>query len=189
MHLTGYALHLLTLILIILYPFLLLLAAKYPTLLTPIGVGLIMNLLAFAPAAYYATAQQLLRRRWIGKFPLIFLISIFSSGMILNTLRACIQILQKRIVPFERTPKYGITLRAQSWFDSRYQIKIDSLVFFELLLGAINLLTSWFAWKLGYYFFMTFAFFFASSLFFTSGLTIQQAISARFSHNPKPASD
>jgi len=188
MHLTGYALHLLTFLLILLYPLLLFLGTEYPALLAPIGIGLVMNLLVFAPAMYYATAQQLLHRRWLGKFPLIFLISIFSSGLILNTLRATIQILQKHYVPFERTPKYGITLRAQNWFDSRYQIKIDPLVFFEILLGIVNLLTSWFAQSLGYYFFMIFALFFAVSLFFTSGLTIFQAVSARFFHTTEPDS-
>ena len=122
MHLTGYALHLLTLVLILLYPFLLLFTTKHPSLLEPVGIGLIMNLLVFAPAAYYAIAQQLLRRRWLASFPLIFLVSIFSSGLILNTLRAGIQILQKKIVPFERTPKSGITYRTQNWFGSQAEM-------------------------------------------------------------------
>ncbi len=100
LHLTGYALHLLTFVLILLYPLLLLFATKFPTLLAPVGIGLVMNFLVFAPAMYFIIAQQLLRRRWFMSLPLIFLMSIFSSGMILNTLRAALQILQKKAVSF-----------------------------------------------------------------------------------------
>ncbi len=189
LHLTGYALHLLTFVLIILYPFLLLFAEKYPTLLAPIGVGLIMNFLAFAPAMYFVVAQQLLRRRWFYSLPLIFLMSIFSSGLILNTLRAAVQIVQKRTVPFERTPKYAIVNRAQPWIESRYQVKIDLLVFFEMLLSLFNLWTAWFAWNTSHYLIMTFAFLFAVGLFFASGFTLLQTFAARFVPAPKPASD
>lgn len=189
LHLTGYALHLLTFVLILLYPFLLLFATKYPSLLAPIGIGLIMNFLAFAPAVYFAVAQQQLRRRWFLSLPLILLMSIFSSGLILNTLRAALQILQKRTVPFERTPKYAITHRAQPWIESRYLVKIDSLVFFEILLSLFNLCTAWFAWSTSHYLIMIFAFLFAVGLLFASGFTLLQTLSARFAPNPKPASD
>ena len=189
LHLTGYALHLLTFVLILLYPFLLLFATKYPTLLAPVGVGLVMNFLVFAPAIYFIVAQQLLRRRWFLSLPLIFLMSIFSSGMILNTLRAALQIVQKRVVPFERTPKYAITNRAQPWAESRYRVKIDSLVFFEILLSFFNVWTAWFAWKTSHYLIMIFTFLFAVGLFFSSGLTLMQTLSARFTPGPKPASD
>jgi len=189
LHLTGYALHLLTFVLILLYPLLLLFATKFPTLLAPVGIGLVMNFLVFAPAMYFIVAQQLLRRRWFMSLPLIFLMSIFSSGMILNTLRAALQILQKRVVPFERTPKYAIINNAQPWAESRYRVKIDALVFFEMLLSFFNLWTAWFAWSTDHYLIMIFAFLFAVGLFFSSGFTLMQTLSARFSPDPKPASD
>ncbi len=189
LHLTGYALHLLTLVLIVLYPFLLLFATKYPTLLAPIGIGVMMNFLVFAPAMYFVVAQQLLRRRWFFSLPLIFLMSIFSSGLILNTMRAAMQILQKRTIPFERTPKYGITRRAQPWFSSRYQVKVDILIFYEILLALFNIWVSWFAWSTNHFLIMIYAFLFALGLFFASGLTLLQTLSARFARDPQPASD
>jgi|CXWL01.1.fsa_nt_gi cellulose synthase/poly-beta-1,6-N-acetylglucosamine synthase-like glycosyltransferase len=189
LHLTGYALHLLTFVLIILYPFLLVFATKYPALLAPVGVGLIMNFLVFAPAMYFVAAQQLLRRRWFFSLPLIFLMSIFSSGLVLNTLRAALHIMQKHAVPFERTPKYGITRRAQSWLSNRYQVKVDILIFYEFLLALFNIWVAWFAWSTNHFLIMIYAFLFAIGLFFTSGLTLLQTISARFAPRPKPASD
>lgn len=189
LHLTGYLLHLLTVALMLFYPLLLLFASQHPTLLQPIGLGLVMNFLALAPAVYFSVAQQILRRRWLHAFPLIVLMSMFASGMVLNTMRAALQIAQKRLVPFERTPKFGITRRAQSWLGSRYQVRVDALILFEILLGAFNLFTGWFALQLGYYLVMIYALFFASGLFFCSGLTIAQAVSARFVREPEPASD
>ncbi|MBI2331067.1 MAG: glycosyltransferase [Chloroflexi bacterium] len=107
-HLTGYLLHMLTILLMLCYPLLLLFAQHYPTLLAPIGIGLLMNFLAIAPAAYFVAAQHLLRRRWLSSIPVILLLSIFASGMVLNTMRALVQILQKHVVPFERTPTHPL---------------------------------------------------------------------------------
>jgi len=189
LHLTGYALHLLTFVLMLLYPFLLLFATKYPSLLAPVGIGLFMTFLVFAPAVYFVVAQQLLHRRWFSSLPLIFLMSVFSSGLILNTLRAALQIMQKRVVPFERTPKYAITHRAQPWHDNRYQVKIDALIFYEMMLAFFNLWTAWFAWSTSHYLIMVFAFFFAAGLLFASGFTLLQALAARFIPASKPDSD
>ena len=187
-HLTGYLLHLLTIVLILLYPLLLFLALQYPVLLQPIGIGLTMNLLAIMPALYFLTAQHLLRRRWLFGFPLIFLMSMFASGMALNTLRALFQIAQKRSVPFERTPKFGITRRAQSWFQNRYLVEVDSLVFYEILLALFNLWTASLAFRSGYLLMMMYACFFALGLFFCSGVTLFQSFSARFKRDVEPAS-
>jgi cellulose synthase/poly-beta-1,6-N-acetylglucosamine synthase-like glycosyltransferase len=187
-HLTGYLLHMLTILLMFSYPLLLLFAKQYPTLLAPIGIGLLMNFLAIAPAAYFVAAQHMLKRRWLSSIPVILLLSIFASGMVLNTMRALFQILQKRSVPFERTPKFGITERSQSWRKNRYLIRFDALVLLEILLGCLNLWSTWLAWTSGYYLMMIYAFFFALGLFFFSGFTMYQSISARFTRDPEPAS-
>lgn len=187
-HLTGYLLHMLTVLLMFSYPLLLLFAQQYPTLLTPIGIGLLMNVLAVAPAVYFVAAQHMLKRRWFSFIPLILLLSVLASGMVLNTLRAVLQILQKQVVPFERTPKFGITERSQTWHGNRYLIRFDVLVLFEILLGLFNLWSAWLAWSSGYYLMMIYAFFFALGLFFFSGFTLYQSISARFIPDPKPAS-
>jgi len=188
-HLTGYLLHMLTVLLMFSYPLLLLFAQQYPNLLAPIGIGFLMNILAVAPAIYFVTAQHLLGRRWLLSIPLILLLSIFASGMVLNTMRALIQILQKHSVSFERTPKFGITERSQSWRGNRYLIRFDALVAFEVLLALFNLWSAWLAWSSGYYMMMIYAFFFALSLFFFSGFTLYQSISTRFTRVPEPVSD
>lgn len=187
-HLTGYLLHMLTVLLMLFYPLLLLFARDYPFLLAPMGIGLAMNFLAAAPAVYFISAQHFLKRRWLSSIPLVFMLSILASGMVLNTMRALVQILQGHVVPFERTPKYGITRRSQPWRGSRYLIQFDVLVVFEAALGAFNLWTAWIAWDSGYYLMMIYAFFFALGLFFFSASTFIQSLSLRFLRDPQPAS-
>lgn len=189
LHLTGYLLHLFTVALMLIYPLLLIFASQYPVLLEPVGFGLLMNLLALAPAFYFSVGQHLLHRRWLRFFPLIALMTMLASGMALNTVRAVIHIAQKHVIPFERTPKFGITHRAQSWRNNRYLLGIEPLIVFEFLLGVFNLFTAWLAFQLGYYLMMTYAFVFALGLFYCSGLTLAQAFSARFTLRPEPASD
>lgn len=184
LHLTGYGLHFLTLALICLYPLLLALAREYPTLLEPIGIGLFMNLLAVAPAVYFAIAQKMLRRRWLLNLPLVFLMSVFASGLILNTLRAALQILARREIPFERTPKYGITRRRQNWSANRYHVNVDLLIVFEIALACLNLWTAFLGWRADHFLIMIYAMLFAAGLFFVSGFTLLQAVSRRFTPDP-----
>lgn len=188
LHLTSYLLHLLAIALMLFYPLLLLFAVQYPTLLEPIGIGLLLNTLVLLPAFYFTVAQHVLKKRWLLSLPLIFLMSMFASGMVLNTVRALLQIAQKRIVPFERTPKFGITHRTQNWLGNRYQVKIDYLILFEFFLAFFNLWTAWLAFHSGYFLIMMYAFFFAFGLFFFAGSTLFQSISTRFFHHAKPDS-
>jgi cellulose synthase/poly-beta-1,6-N-acetylglucosamine synthase-like glycosyltransferase len=184
-HLTGYLLHPLTVALMLIYPLLLVFASRYPTLLAPLGFGLFMNFLALAPAFYFVVGQYLLRRRWLAAFPFIALMTMLASGMALNTVRAVFQILQRRVVPFERTPKFGITHRAQSWRGNRYHVRVDGLVVLEFLLGVFNLFTASLAFHLGYYLMTIYASIFALSLFYCSGLTLAQSFSTRFPRGPR----
>lgn len=188
LHLTGYLLHLLAVTLMLFYPLLLYLAIHYPTILQPIGIGFLMNLLALAPAFYFVTAQHLLNKKWFSSLPMIFFLSMFASGMVLNTMKALLQILQNKFIPFERTPKFGITNSAQNWLGNRYQVQIDNLIFLEFLLAIFNVFTAYFAFSLGYYLMMMYALFFALGLFFFSILTLSQSIFSRFFTDPQPDS-
>ena len=179
LHLTGYGLHFLVLALIVLYPLLLALAVEYPTLLEPIGIGLFMNFVFFAPTIYFAVAQHILKRRWLLSLPAIFLTSVVASGMVLNTLRAALQILQRRVVPFDRTPKYGITQRKQNWDHSRYSSEMDGLIVLEIILSLFNLWTAWTSWHTNHWFIMIYTALFAVGLLFASVVTLLQTIIRR----------
>ena len=135
----------------------------------------------FVPTLYFVVGQHLLGRRWLLRLPLIMLLTVLASGLMLNTLSAAVQIMRRRIIPFERTPKYGIVDRRQDWRNKRYQIKTDPLVFLELALGGFTLWTAGFAWQTGHWLIMTYSLLFAVGLFFTSGFTLIQSIAQRLS--------
>jgi hypothetical protein len=170
----------------LLYPFLLLFSRQYPALLQLFGIAYLFNITAFAPTVYFAVAQSALRRRWFHLLPLLLLTSILGAGMMVNTLRAAIEVWLGHNSVFERTPKYGITQRQQNWDTRRYFVKIDVLVTVEMLLAIFNLWTIWLAWQNANWLIMTYALLFTLGLFFTSGLTIAQTIRHRFFTAPKP---
>ncbi len=110
-------------------------------------------------------------------------LAALGAGLMLNTLRAALQVWAGRRGAFERTPKYGITARAQKWESRRYYVKVDRLVVFEIFLALFNLGTVWLAWQNSNWLIALYAAIFAAGLFFNSGLTILQAIQRRF---PRP---
>jgi hypothetical protein len=89
---------------------------------------------------------------------------------------------------FERTPKYGITRRAQQWDSRRYFVNVEGmLVAFELLLALFNMWTIHLAWQSSNWLIALYAAIFTVGLLFNSLLTIAQAIRHRFA--PQPTAD
>lgn len=185
LHLTGYGVHLLLFALTLLYPVVLIVATAYPSLVSLFGIALIFNFTALAPTAYFMVAQQALGRRWLYFLPAILFMTVLGGGMMLNTVRAALQAGLGRKAAFERTPKYGIARSGQAWEGSRYQVRIDGLVMFELVLATLNLGTVWLSWRTSNWPVMFYAFLFALGLFFTSGMTLVQYVRQRFLSQPR----
>lgn len=177
LHLTGYGVHLLLFSLTVLYPFVLLLSQRYPTLISLFGIAFAFNATAFAPTIFFIAAQQQLGRGWWRQLPVILFITALGAGMMMNTVRAALQILLGTTFTFERTPKFGLVQKGQDWTSKRYQLHTDSLVFMELAMAGINAFTMVLAFHLGNWVIGIYAMLFTAGLLFTSGLTIAQAIS------------
>jgi cellulose synthase/poly-beta-1,6-N-acetylglucosamine synthase-like glycosyltransferase len=176
LHLTGYGVHLLLCALVLLHPIVLLLSLRYETILSLFGIGIFFNLSTFAQAFFILFAQQQMRNRWWRFIPLLYFIAAAGAGMMVNTARAAFEILIGKRVAFERTPKFAITRKDQDWLRRRYQIKLDSIVFFELAFACLNALTLAMAFINHNYIIAFYALLFLSGLIFVSGLTILQAI-------------
>ncbi len=179
LHLTGYVVHLLLFALSLLYPLVLLLSMQYPTLISLFGIAVLFNFTALAPTTFFIVAQNALGKKWIRAIPAILFTSILGAGMMLNTVRAALQIGFGKKGSFERTPKYGITRRGQQWDATKYRVRIDSIVIFELLMAFANLYTVILAFQSGNYFISFYAALFALGLLFVSGFTIAQSVSTR----------
>ncbi len=177
LHLTGYGVHLLLFVLNLLYPVGLLLSQRYPHLLSLFGVAAVLNVTALAPAVFFLAAQKRLgRRKWWRNLPIIFFITTLGTGMMLNTVRAALQIVLGKRNIFERTPKFGISNRKEDWLAKRYQLRLDPLVYYEIALGFFNLFTIALAAALHNWVITVYASMFAVGLFFTAGISIIQAV-------------
>jgi cellulose synthase/poly-beta-1,6-N-acetylglucosamine synthase-like glycosyltransferase len=177
LHLTGYGVHLLLFGLSVLYPFILLLSVRYPALISLFGIALVFNFTAFAPTIFFISAQRQMGNKWWKQIPMIVFITAMGAGMMVNTMRAAFHILVGKKGIFERTPKFGISVRTQDWKDKIYQLRLDPLVFLELLMAALNVFTVYLAIHLGNYAIAFYSSLFAMGLLFTSGLTIGQSLS------------
>ncbi|GAB4580077.1 MAG: glycosyltransferase family 2 protein [Anaerolineales bacterium] len=176
LHLAGYGVHLLLFALALLYPLILSISQKYTHLITLFGIAVIFNVTALAPTIFFISAQHQLGRPWWRKLPSILFITTLGTGMMLNTVRAFVQILTGQATVFERTPKFGVANKTQTWITKRYQLKLDPLVYYEILFGLFNVGTIIYAILVKNYVITFYASLFAIGLFFVSGLSIAQAI-------------
>ena len=176
LHLTGYGVHLLLFALCLIYPLVVFLSESLPELVSLFGIALIFNFTALAPTLFFTVAQIQLKRAWWQLIPAIIFASFFGSGMMLNTVRAALEIPLRRVRAFERTPKHGIMRKGQSWRKKKYQIKLDRIIFAELLLGAMNLVSGFFALRFEHWFIAFYTFMFAVGLFFNAIYTLIQSI-------------
>ncbi len=176
LHLTGYGVHILLFALAFLYPIVLVLSQRYPALLSLFGIAFIFNATAFAPTLFFVIAQQQLGRRWWQSLPAVLFITALGAGMMVNTVRAALEIFFKPDRIYERTPKFGIERKKQDWLRRRYQLSLDPIVFFELALALVNVGTATFAFRLNNWSIAMYALLSAIGLLFTSGLTIVQTV-------------
>jgi cellulose synthase/poly-beta-1,6-N-acetylglucosamine synthase-like glycosyltransferase len=179
LHLGGYTIHLLLLSLVILYPFLLTEATRYPTLLSLFSFLALTNVAGFAPMAMFTAGQQQLERRWWRLIPMVFMLSLLGAGMMLTTARAACRALAGHRGAFERTPKFGAGPERRDWMRLRYHSPIDVIVVPELALAVLNFNTSHtavgaHAWPIAVY-----TAIFGLGLTFTGGLTIYQGLGRR----------
>ena len=176
LHLTGYLVHLLLFTLSLLYPLILLLSPHYPGLLTLFGIAYLFNLTAIAPTLFFVAGQVLLRRGWWRELPRILFIMVMGTGLMINTARAALQIVLGRDEVFERTAKFGIEGRGALWTDKQYQLRLDGIVYVELLFVALNLFSVALGIRQGNWAVAIYALLFAIGLGYVAGLTLWQAL-------------
>jgi cellulose synthase/poly-beta-1,6-N-acetylglucosamine synthase-like glycosyltransferase len=187
LHLTGYFVHLLLFSLTVLYVPVALLAQRYPHLVSLFGLAVIFNLTALAPTSMFLAAQHYKGRGWLCQLPAVLFLTVLGCGMMLNTTRAAYEVLKHRPGSFERTPKYGIDHRRQHWTDrSKYQLRVDAVVYLELLLAVWSAGTTWLALSTGAWAIAFYAALFCAGLLFVSGMSILQTLTVR-RHHLEPA--
>ncbi|HZS13043.1 MAG TPA: glycosyltransferase [Candidatus Dormibacteraeota bacterium] len=141
LHLSGYGIHLLMLALTALYPLILVVSQGRHQLLQLLGAMGVFNLTTVAPTLLFTVAQRRLHRPWLRQLPTILLLSVFGSGLMVNTARAAWQAMRGTRGVFERTPKFAVRERKERWQRKRYQIAADRIIAVEAVVMGLNLLT------------------------------------------------
>ncbi len=179
LHMTGYVVHLLLFASCFVYPLVAILSARVPGLETLFGIGFVFSLAGLAPTLFFTVAQIQLKRSWWQTIPAVLFTSAFGIGMMLNTVRAALEIVRVKDNQFERTPKYGVTLRDQSWKHSSYRLKLDPIIFWEIAFGLLNLASSILAFHYRQWFISFYTLIFAVGLIFDSLYTATQSLQMR----------
>jgi cellulose synthase/poly-beta-1,6-N-acetylglucosamine synthase-like glycosyltransferase len=176
LHLTGYFIHLLLLVLSLLYPVILLVAEPHPELFALLGVLGIFNLTTLAPTLMFTVGQRQVGRRWLLQLPTVMVLSVLGCGMMVNTARAGYQTVRGGPAAFERTPKFGVRSRRDDWRRLRYQLGLDWIVYVELGFAAMNATTSVLAFANGLWVIGIYAAIFALGLGTVAGASIRQTV-------------
>ncbi|MFT7586010.1 MAG: cellulose synthase/poly-beta-1,6-N-acetylglucosamine synthase-like glycosyltransferase, partial [Cellvibrionaceae bacterium] len=144
-HLTGYSIHFLILGLVILYPIILLLAPSNPWLIGLGGAAAVFALTSLVPTAFFIAGQIQANNKLNTRIFFILFLTTAGAGLMLNTLRAAIEIFTKKHAEFERTAKFGTLSKAQKkslWMSQKYNLTADRLSYWEMLLGIFSISTS-----------------------------------------------
>jgi len=173
-HLTGYGVHLLLFAYSLIYPLVIIFSQSSPGLVSLFGIAYIFSLTALAPTLLFIAGQYQLRKKWTSFLPLLLVVSSFGAGMMLNTLRAALEIVRGQPGEFRRTPKFGVEDRSSTWTNKKYHLRLDPIVFWELLLGGLNIYTLILGLQAGYWLISFYAALFAFGFAFTSLYTIYQ---------------
>ncbi len=173
-HLTGYSIHLFMFALMLMYPAVIFYSAQYPGLLALYGVASLFFLSGFAPTVYFTLAQKELGAGWWRRIPAILFIMALGAGMMPFTVRAALQLLFGTGKTFERTPKFGVSARAEDWVQKRYQIRLDPIIALELVIALWNAGTFAYAIQMRNWGIALFAGIFVVGALFVASLSIAQ---------------
>ena len=179
-HLLAYGIHLLLLVLLLIYPLVVQVGSSNDGFSTLYGVGYVLALTSLAPAIFFIAGQRQGGRRWVKEIPRIMLVTVFGSGLMLNTARAFLQIFTKPNPEFERTAKFGLAEEPDrsGWAKRRYQLDIDRIVFAELALGLYGSVVVWFAFAHDNLGILIYAGIFSAGLLFMAIASIAHAVAS-----------
>ena len=178
-HLSSYCIHLLLFVVTLLYPVVVLVTDRHPGFASLFGLAYPFALFSLAYVLFLVAGQRQQRRRWWRELPRIAAITIIGPGLMLNTVRAAIQIVVKPNPEFERTAKFGIGAsesRRPTWTRLRYQLKLDPIIYAEIALGAYSLAAAALAFSYGNWAIVVYASWFGVGLISVATLTAAQAL-------------
>ncbi|CAN1209747.1 cellulose synthase family protein [Tumidithrix helvetica PCC 7403] len=178
LHLTGYSVHPLMLLLILIsVPLMLITPHELQNLRSLIDVfwATFMLPATFGPPYLYFVAQrQLYPATWRRRFGRILLLAILGTGISWSNTRAVFAGLFNTGANFRRTPKFDIKYRSDRWDNKAYKVPLDTSVAIELSLCAYSFLAVVISASHGFYITLPFMVLYTLSYGYVGGLTLWQ---------------
>ena len=129
-HLGGYLIHPLLLLLLLVSPLLMLFGSQ------PYWPLAYLSLVSVGPPALYALAQRRLHPQdWLRRWAYLPLLMLLGMGLSLSNSVAAVQALFGRAGTFLRTPKFRVEEQTDGWHQSGYALALEPLVAAELFLA------------------------------------------------------
>jgi len=131
---------------------------------------------------YLAAVKSVFGNRWIEFAKYIPLSIALGSGLAINNTKAVLEVLFKKDTDFNRTPKFAVTKKTDSYFTKNYRTTRDFTSFVELLFGIILMIKTVYAVKMGFYgwvpflLIIQFGFFYTSLLSYVNYSSIKSAV-------------
>ena len=177
LHLLGHTIHLSMFALTLVYPFILFFAFDLNPEWIPLFVILgLFGVAAATPGVYYGVAQHELGGSWRRRLPVLLLIAVFGCGMMMTTVRAAWRVARRRGRAFERTPKFGIARRSDTWLGRKYMLDLDPLVLVELVVIVWSAALAAYAFAFCGWMLALFGVTVALGTLFVAGLSVVEAV-------------
>lgn len=172
-HLTGYLIHPLMIVLLL---------AVVPMIITHsrVPAGFVyLSLATLGPPFLFAVAQRAAYPDW-GRRMLSFpILALIGTGIALSNTQAVAEALLSRKTAFERTPKFRIEDRHDHWANKSYALRATPLVLGELALAVYAGLGIVAAWKTGQFFVIPYLLLYALGFGLVASLTLLHSRTGR----------
>jgi cellulose synthase/poly-beta-1,6-N-acetylglucosamine synthase-like glycosyltransferase len=178
LHLTGYSVHPLMLLIILLaVPLMLMIPPELTTIRNAFSGfwAICMMPATFGPPFLYLTAQrELYPRTWTRRMGRITLLALLGTGISFSNSRAVIAGLFNTGANFRRTPKYNIKQKGDRWDNKAYKIPFDTTALIEISLCLYSCIAAIISLNEGLYLTLPFMVLYALGYGYVGGLTLWQ---------------
>jgi len=165
-HLTGYLVHPLMLLILLLSVPLLIMRQPLAFPLT------YLSLASLGPPTMYALAQRSLYPDWIRRLRYLPVLVLLGSGITLSNTRAIYEEVRGKNHKFGRTPKFRLENGRDDWRRSRYALPFDWVVFGEMLAALYALLGVVIAFRQGNHLAIPFLMLYVLGFGYVASLTV-----------------
>ncbi len=173
LHLSGYVMNVLMLILLVLLVPLLAWRAPFPAAL------IYCSLAMFGPVVMYALSQHTAAGNGVSRFRFFPALLLLGTGIAFSNALAVLEALTRRGNQFRRTPKFRVESERDAWHTKRYALPFSWEALAELGLSAYASVGVVIAWQQGLAWTTPFLALYAVSFAFVGGLSLWHSLPAR----------